>query len=106
MIKYIILALIVVIVLSYFGYDLKAIVDAPVTQSNLGYVWSGVSWGWDQVKGPVTYIYNNVIIGILWQAFVSNLGRINADAPTELQNAGSRLMNIGNQGYTPIDQQQ
>ena len=101
MVKYIILALIVVIVLSFFGYDLKAIIDAPLTQSNLSYSWSGVTWVWDQVKGPVTYVYNNIFIGILWQAFISNLGRINAGAPTDLQNAGSRLVNIGNQGYTP-----
>ncbi len=102
MIKYIILGLIALIVLSFFGYDLKAIIEAPLTQSNLQYAGDGVSYVWDYVKGPITYVYNNIIIGILWNAFVHNLGRIDAGAPTELQNAGNRLINIGNQPYQPI----
>lgn len=104
MIKYVILALVAIIVLSFFGYDLKAIIEAPITQSNLHYAAGGVETVWDYVKGPVTYLYKNVFIGILWQAFLNNLGRINSGAPTELENAGSRLMNIGNTGYKPIDQ--
>lgn len=105
MVKYIILALIVIIVLSYFGYDLRAIIEAPTTQNNLHYTWGGVSYVWDNfLRGPVTYLWNNVFLGILWQAFLHNLGRINAGAPTELENAGSRLVNIGNTGYQPLGQ--
>lgn len=103
MIKYIILALILIIVLSFFGYDLRAIVEAPLTQSNLHYAWSGVVIGWDYVKGPITYLYNNVFIGILWQAFLHNLARINAGAPTELENATNRFLHVGDQPYQPID---
>jgi hypothetical protein len=106
MIKYIILALVAIIVLSFFGYDLKAIIEAPQTQSNLHYAYGGAEVVWNAVKGPVLYLYNNIFIGILWQAFVNNLGRISAGAPTELQNAGQRLMNVGNNGYQPIDQTQ
>ncbi|MEN9622093.1 MAG: hypothetical protein RLZZ67_527 [Candidatus Parcubacteria bacterium] len=105
MIKYIILALIAVIVLSFFGYDLKAIVEAPLTQSNLHYAGDGVSYVWDYIKGPITYLYKNIFIGILWNAFIHNLGRIDAGAPTELENAGQRLMNIGDRGYQPIGDQ-
>ncbi|HEY0907978.1 MAG TPA: hypothetical protein VGE35_01375 [Candidatus Paceibacterota bacterium] len=105
MIKYIILALVAIIVLSFFGYDLKAIIEAPVTQSNLQYAGSGVSYVWNEyLKEPLTYLYKNVFIGILWNAFVHNLGRIDAGAPTELENAASRLMNIGDQPYQPIGQ--
>ncbi|MDE1875101.1 MAG: hypothetical protein KGI79_01220 [Patescibacteria group bacterium] len=107
MIKYIILAIILIIILSFFGYDLRAIIQAPLTQSNLGYAWSGVTYVWDNVLStPINYFYHNIFLGILWQAFLTNLGRINAGAPTEIQNAGSRLVNIGNQGYQPIGQGQ
>ncbi|HVT75293.1 MAG TPA: hypothetical protein VHD69_02690 [Candidatus Paceibacterota bacterium] len=104
MIKYVILALVIIIVLSFFGYDLRAIIEAPQTQSNLGYAWSGVSFVWDHIKGPILYLYQNIFIGILWQAFVHNLGRIDAGAPTELQNAAQRFTNVGNQGYQPLGQ--
>ncbi|HEY9480786.1 MAG TPA: hypothetical protein VIR98_00965 [Candidatus Paceibacterota bacterium] len=102
MIKYIILAVLGIIILSFFGYDLRAIIEAPTTQSNLNYAWSGVEKVWDYVKGPVTYLYRNVFIGIIWQAFVHNLGRIDAGAPTEIENAGKRLIHIGDQPYRPI----
>lgn len=105
MIKYIVLALIVIIVLSFFGYDLRAIIEAPLTQSNIHYAWGGVSYVWDNyLKSPINYFWNNIFLGILWQAFTHNLGRINAGAPTELEAIGNRIMNIGSQPYQPLDQ--
>ncbi len=103
MIKYIILALVAIIILSFFGYDLKAIIEAPITQNNLQYASGGVSYVWNEyLKGPIEYVYKNIFIGILWKAFIHNLGRIDAGAPTELENAGKRLMNVGEQPYQPI----
>jgi len=102
MIKYIILSLVVIIVLSFFGYDLKAIIEAPLTQNNLHYAGNGVSYVWNYVKGPLTYFYEKIFIGILWNAFVHNLGRVDAGAPTELEAAGQRLIHIGDQGYQPL----
>ncbi len=104
MIKWIIIILITIIVLSFFGYDLKAIIDSPLTQKNLNYTKSGVEYVWDgYLKGPLTYLYKNIFIGILWKAFIHNLGRIDAGAPTELENVGQRLLKIGDQPYRPID---
>jgi hypothetical protein len=102
MIKYIILAVLGIIILSFFGYDLRGIIEAPTTQNNLNYAWSGVEKVWSYVEGPVTYLYKNVFLGIIWQAFVHNLGRIDSGAPTELQNMGNRLIHIGDQPYQPI----
>jgi hypothetical protein len=104
MIKYVILGLVVIIILSYFGYDLKAIIEAPATQNNLSYAWGGVNYVWNNwLKGPITYVYKNIFIGILWKAFIHNLGRIDRGAPTELEGAGTRLLNVGNTPYQPID---
>lgn len=97
MIKYIILAIILIIVLSFFGYDLQAIIESPLAQRNLGYAKDGVVYVWDSyLSRPVTYFWNNIFLGILWNSFVNNLGRINAGAPTELEQMGQRLLNIGN----------
>ncbi len=103
MIKYAIVILVAIIVLSFFGYDLKKIIEAPTTQGNLSYVWSGVTYVWDNwLEKPLSYLWNKVFIGILWNAFVHNLGRIDAGAPTELENAGKRLMDIENVGTQPL----
>jgi hypothetical protein len=105
MIKYIILAVVAILVLSYFGYDIQAIVESPTTQKNLSYTEGGVSHVWNEyLKEPILYFWHKIFIGILWNAFIHNLGRIDAGAPSELEGAGQRLLHIGDQGYTPIDQ--
>ncbi len=97
MIKYIVIAIILIIVLSFFGYDLQAIIESPLAQKNLGYAKSGVVYVWDNyLESPVNYFWNNIFIGLLWNAFLNNLGRINAGAPTELEEMGQRLLDIGN----------
>ena len=103
MIKWIIIALIAIIVLSFFGYDLTDIIESPLAQKNLNYVQSGVNYVWEgYLKGPLTYLYKNIFIGILWKAFIHNLGRIDAGAPTELESAGQRFLRIGDEPYKPI----
>lgn len=98
MIKYIVIGLILIVVLSFLGYDLQAIIESPLAQKNLTYVKDGAVYVWDEyLKSPINYFWNNIFIGILWNAFLNNLGRINAGAPTELEEMGQRLLDIGNQ---------
>lgn len=105
MIKYIVIGLIALLVLSFFGYDLQSIVEAPITQRNLGYVWDGVTFIWDEyLSRPITYFWNNIFIGILWNSFLHNLGQVNSNAPTELEAAAQRFLDIGNQPYRPLGQ--
>lgn len=105
MIKYIIIAVIAILVLSFFGYDLQTIIEAPVTQRNINYTTQGVGFVWTEyLSQPITYFWNNIFLGILWQAFINNLGRISEGAPSELEGAVNRFKNIGNTGYVPIDQ--
>lgn len=103
MIKYIIIGLIAILVVSFLGYDLQSIVEAPGTQKNLHYVGDGVVSLWDKyLEYPITYFWNNIFIGILWNSFMHNLGKVNSGAPTELEAAAQRLWNIGDQPYQPI----
>ncbi|MDP1625071.1 MAG: hypothetical protein Q8L64_04850 [bacterium] len=103
MIKYIVLGLIIILALSYFGYDLQSIVESPASEKNLGYVWGGISYVWNgYIKGPVAYFWNNIFINLLWNSFLHNLGKINSGAPTELEAAGQRLLHIGDSPYRPI----
>jgi hypothetical protein len=104
-IKYAILSVIFIIIISFFGFNLRDIIESPTTQNNLNYAWSGVVYVWDNfLKTPVVYIWEKIIKGILWQAFIHNLERIDAGAPTELQEAGQRLMETGERGYVPLGQ--
>ena len=59
---YILIILAVVIVLGYFGFDLRGIIESPQVQENLQYVWNiikpPVVWVWDLVKGIWDMIVN------------------------------------------------
>jgi len=47
MIKLIILIVIGVLVLSFFGITIQSIVQSPVGQANFAYIWSAIVMGWD-----------------------------------------------------------
>ena len=82
----IIVIIIAIIVLSYFGFDLQAIVESPETQGNLGYVWGLATLLWtDYLMQPVLYFWNNIFINLLWETFVSNLERIRDGEPTNFE---------------------
>ncbi len=103
MIKYIILAIILILVISFFGYDLQSIIEAPVTQKNLNYSKTGVMYVWDNyLSHPIKYFWNNIFLGLLWNSFLHNLGKINSGAPTELEAIGNRFINIADQPYQPV----
>ena len=86
LIKLIVIIIIAIIVLSYFGFDLRAIVEAPETQGNLGYVWGLVVHVWDTyLVGPATYLWNDVFIDLLWNTFIENMDRMKAGQPTTME---------------------
>jgi len=75
-IKLILMIIIAIIILSYFGFNLRGIVESPETQGNLGYVWGLTVGVWDNyIGGPITYLWNDIFIDLMWNPFVDNLER-------------------------------
>ena len=73
-ISIVILIVIAIFVLSYFGISIQSNVEAPQTQSNLSYVWGGVVNVWNTyLEGPILYFWNNIFIALLWNGFVHNM---------------------------------
>lgn len=86
LIKTILVIIIAIIVLSYFGFDLQSIVESPQTQGNLGYVWGlGVTLWQDYLAQPVLYFWNNIFINLIWEAFTSNMERIRDGEATDFE---------------------
>lgn len=62
-IKLILLIVIALVVLGFFGYNLKDIIDSPTVKENLVYVWglavkfwnaflaTPANWVWDKIQG-------------------------------------------------------
>lgn len=77
LINWIIIIIIAIVVLSYFGFDIRAIVEDDDTQNNIGYVWGGVVYVWEHyLMGPLGYLWNDVFIDLIWDSFVENMERI------------------------------
>ncbi len=76
-IKTILLIIIALIVLGYFGFDIRGIIESEQVQKNLFYVWSFVVSVWDNyLQKPIMYLWNDIFIELIWGTFVENLNQI------------------------------
>lgn len=65
-IKLLVTLIIALIILSYFGFDLKKIVEAPLTQQNLNYFYDILKNIWNYIYDGAVYVWNEIIINIFW----------------------------------------
>lgn len=72
-----IVLIILILILSYFGFDIKGFIDSPGTQKNIGYVVGLGKTVWEKyLEKPATYLWEKVFVNLLWGSFSSNLERI------------------------------
>jgi hypothetical protein len=66
-VKIIIILVIALLILSYYGFDLRKTVESPTTQSNFSYVTVFVSGIWNTyLKAPVMYVWNEIFLKYIW----------------------------------------
>lgn len=76
-VKLIILIVIVLIVLGYFGFNLQSIIESPTVQNNLIYVWKFIKMIWtDFLAVPFVFIWNKLIIGVVWRLIEAGLSHL------------------------------
>ena len=76
-VKIIIIVVIALLVLSYYGFNLRSTVESPTTQSNFSYAWNGVVYTWDTyLKAPATYLWN-IFINDIWNPSLADIHKIN-----------------------------
>jgi ABC-type antimicrobial peptide transport system permease subunit len=91
-IRTILLVILAILVLSFFSFDIETFIESPQTQSNLNYVWGGVTYVWTEyLEGPFNYLWYDVFIDLLWDAFINNLLSIEAGEGNSLQQLGENL---------------
>lgn len=62
LIKMIILIVIAIVILSYYGVDLKKVFTSPQVQKNLGYVWNFITMLWnDYLAAPATFVWGIIL---------------------------------------------
>ncbi|MDD5164984.1 MAG: hypothetical protein PHG25_00370 [Candidatus Pacebacteria bacterium] len=93
-IKWIIIIVIALLVLSYYGFSLRTLVDSPVTQDNIHYVATSTVSVWDKyLKNPATYLYKDIFINLIWEPAIDNLTKIKNSEPTNVQTSSPKLPN-------------
>lgn len=50
MLRTIILIIVIVLVLSFFGISIQSVINSPTGQENFGFLWSLIKDGWEVVK--------------------------------------------------------
>ncbi len=73
LIRTIVLVVVAILVLSYFGIDLQKAVESQQSQKNIGYVKAVVITVWERyLKGPAEFLWN-VFVNLIWQPVIHNL---------------------------------
>lgn len=86
LIKFILTIVIIVVFISLLGFDLEQdVVMNPAVQTNFSFVVSWLSSIWDNhLASPLLYVWNDVIIEMLWEPFIE--GFLSGNFINEIQN--------------------
>ncbi len=70
----VVIIVIVLIVVGYFGLNIREILSSPTVQDNLSYGWALAKNIWQNyLAGPATWVYEH-ILKFLWQLFLDGVG--------------------------------
>ncbi len=78
LIKMIIVIVIALIILGYFGFSVKDIFESNTVQTNLQYVWGFIKTFWNNyLAAPVIFVWDKFVVGVLWRLIQEGLGAMN-----------------------------
>lgn len=78
-IKLIILIVIGLVILGYFGLNIKDILASPVVKENLAYAWELAKTLWHNwLQAPAQWVFEH-IIKFLWNLFLEGLGNLKSN---------------------------
>lgn len=74
MIKWIVIAIIGLIVLGYLGIDIRKAIQSEASQSNLEYAKEVVVYAWNSyLKEPVKFIWSEVFVKYIWDPVLNKI---------------------------------
>jgi hypothetical protein len=90
----VIMLVVLILSVSYFGISIKNIAESPTSQSNFGYVKQVIVDIWtNYLAKPASYLYNDIWLNLCWRPFVDNLERIKSGRPTTIEPPTLNLTN-------------
>ncbi|MFA6432381.1 MAG: hypothetical protein WCV82_00985 [Candidatus Paceibacterota bacterium] len=94
LIKIILIIIIGLLVLSYFGINLRQLVNTPTNKDNVSYVASTTITVWDSyLKVPASYAWR-IFIDLIWTPAIDNLEAMKEGQPTNINEISSSTRNL------------
>ena len=89
-IKIILIIVVAILVLSYFGYNIRSIATSPTSQDNFSYIGEVLSNVWNNyLKTPAMFVWN-IFVEFVWNPAMNALRHDNT-ATSQMQTAGNML---------------
>jgi hypothetical protein len=93
-IKIILMIVAALLVLSYFGINLRELANKPTTKDNVSYVASTTVTVWDKyLKIPATYAWS-IFVNLIWTPAIHNLENMKDGKPTSINDISSSTATI------------
>jgi hypothetical protein len=91
LIYFLILILIALIILGYYGISVRSAVENPTTQDNVSYIWTGIVNVWnDYLKAPSTFLWN-IFVNDIWDPAIIGLEGLKNGQPPIQNTIGNQL---------------
>ena len=74
-IKAVLLIVIALVVLGFFGYNLHDIANSPDVKGNLAYVWELLVKLWNILLTPLAWVWDTIVIKLVWNNLQSLLNK-------------------------------
>lgn len=75
--KLLIIIIIGIFILSAMNIDLRSLVNSPVMQNNIAYVYGGIKSVWDNyLRTPVMFFWDNTFKNVIIVPFAENMHRM------------------------------
>jgi hypothetical protein len=91
-IQFVIVLIIALIILGYFGFNMREILQRDSVKDNLQYAKELVVKVWQNyLRKPILYFWNEIFLRILWDAFIQNMEDIRNGRDTELDRSAPQV---------------
>jgi len=92
LIKMILLIVVALLVLSYFGFNLRQIATSDTSKDNFGYVKEVVLNIWNKyLKKPAYYLWYDIFLKLIWEPAIENLNKLKNGEKHDIQSSAPQL---------------
>lgn len=72
LVRFLVVIVIALIILGYFGFNLRDTINSPVVQDNLKFAGELATNIWNNyLKQPMNYLWSDVFVKLIWNPIVS-----------------------------------